>query len=372
MKENRMKNVLLLFGGASTEHMVSCRSALNISSALKAAGYSVHKLGITMDGRWLRFPYPDEELLRPDWAELALEHPENQTAAPADILSPRDFVLARAGFVPDIIYPAVHGINCEDGVLQGLLDMTGIPYVGSKVAGSAVAMDKILTKQVLQTAGIPVVPYAVVYREDILSQPEQAAANCLKELGGLPCFLKPANGGSSVGTLPAETLPELVAGLKAVSVYDHRILVERLLEKRELEVAVLGNQQPVAAAPGEIVMQDQAGFYDYRTKYFSEDGSYCQIPAELDPAILEQLQAYALRAFRLLDLSGLARVDFFVDRHDDRIFLNEINNLPGFTPISLYPQAFAQAGLSMAELVTRLCELAEADFVQRRRQVEAG
>ncbi len=363
-------NILVLFGGVSTEHLVSCRSAFNIIGGLRAAGYDVTKVGITKKGEWLRFLADDKDILDPDWERIARRTMADRRVSYAGSLSPRDFIVNAAGVVPDVIFPAVHGINCEDGVLQGLLEMSGIPYVGASVLASAVCMDKAAGKQLLLAAGIKQCNFTISQRYDILknlsAEIERIEAEIL-----YPVFLKPSNGGSSVGTMGAKNREELAEALREVSEFDRTVIIEEYLDARELECAVLGNMQPVASRVGEIIVSDDVEYYDYQTKYFSDTDSEARIPADIDPALEEEIRRLAVKAFVTLGVKGLARVDFFLDKRNGALYLNEVNNLPGFTSISLYPKAFEANGIELDELVTTLCNLAieEKEAKARREDV---
>ena len=278
----RMK-VCVLFGGVSTEHLVSCRSAYNIIKSLREEGHEVFPVGITEEGEWLRFAADPECLLgKAEWTEKArkaLQEGLPQPVKASDLRSPQAFLSYHCGGIrPDVVFPAVHGINCEDGVLQGFLEMCDIPYVGAGVLASAAGMDKVFAKMVFAAAGIPQVPYAVSYRGQVREDAAGEAGRLIDKLG-LPLFLKPANGGSSVGTAKAENKDELIRALRKVSDYDEKILVETFVKARELEVAVLGNKTPRAASPGEIVKEEDVAYYDYETKYF-KSGADAVVPAD--------------------------------------------------------------------------------------------
>lgn len=365
-----MKNILVLFGGVSTEHLVSCRSAFNIITGLRQAGYAVHRAGITKKGEWLRFLADDESIKADNWEEIARRTLADRRVFYAPSMSPREFIVNVGGVEPDIIFPAVHGINCEDGVLQGFLEMSGIPYVGSGVLSSAICMDKATTKLLLEIAGIEQCNFTISHRYDIVDNLETEVLR-IEQAIGYPAFLKPSNGGSSVGTIKANDRDSLRQALPEVSVYDRTVIIEAYIDGRELECAVLGNLEPIASRVGEIVMGDNVEFYDYQTKYFSDTDSEAQIPADIDPALEEEIRAVATKAYLALGVKGLARVDFFLDRKTGKLYLNELNNLPGFTPISLYPKAFEAAGIPLDELVARLCEFALEEADAKRRRVDA-
>ncbi len=364
--------VLVLFGGVSTEHLVSCRSALNIVSGLREAGHEPLVVGITEDGEWLRFLAADEDIVAPDWevrARGALADAAPAYAPPRSGNSVRDFVVQLAGSEPDLVFPIVHGINGEDGSLQGLLQLADLPFVGSGVLASATAMDKVTTKRLAEAAGIRTAGYAVVLREELETEGSETLAGRLAAGLGLPLFVKPSNGGSSVGTMGAATEEELAEALVFAAAYDRTVLVEEHVDGREIEVAVLGNGPWEAARAGEIRLNKEVAYYDYEAKYFSSSAiAEAVVPTDLAPETEAEIRRLAVETCRTLGIAGLSRVDFFLEHGTGRILLNEVNNLPGFTAISLYPMAFAAAGLPLAALCNRLCELALADYQGRRRR----
>src|SRR5665647_2802943 len=255
------KKVLVLFGGVSTEHLISCRSACNILGGLRKAGYAVIRVGITKDGRWGRFDGTDEDIRDMKWADR-LTFSSIACNGPGSV---RDFILAAAGGeVPDVIFPAVHGINCEDGALQGLLELSGFPYVGSGVLASAVLMDKLYAKRLFAKARIPQCRYTSATRLQIAKNTKAVAAKVEKEIG-FPCFLKPCNGGSSVGTMRVDDLVSLENALPEVAEYDRTVIIEEYIQAREIEVAVMGNEKPAASLAGEIVTDESAVSYTHLT-----------------------------------------------------------------------------------------------------------
>jgi len=359
------KTIMVLFGGVSTEYIVSLRSAFNIIGGLRKAGYLVIRVGIAPDGEWLRFDGPDEDILHDNWQASA-----RQAAAASPVTavrSPRDFLLSLCGCRPDCVFPAVHGINCEDGALQGLLTLADIPFVGCGVLASAAGMDKLHAKTIFRQARIPQCRYTSARRDEIARQPE-AVAERVAAAVGLPCFLKPSNGGSSVGTCRAADLTELVARLQEVSKFDRTVIIEEFVKAREIEVAIMGNEKPRAAVVGEVATSDQVEYYDYQAKYFMSDGAAVIVPAQLEPALAARVRRLAIKAYKALGCAGLARVDFFLTRQDQRLLINEINTLPGFTPISIFPQAFATSGLPLDKLVSKLCRLAIDEHKSTARQ----
>ncbi len=336
MKKTR---VLVLAGGQSGEHEVSINSARSVLKALPHDKFDVTLVVIARDGRWLLAPE----------SQKALEHGSAATGG--------GLVLHQAataeGF--DVVFPILHGPNGEDGTVQGMLKLAGIACVGSSVLGSAVSMDKVMTKAVLASHGIPQVGYRLVTRAEYASAPDVAVARI--HALGLPVFVKPANLGSSVGISKAKTDTELHAALKLAFELDRRVIVEAAThgKPREIEVGILGNDAPQASPVGELTFDSE--FYDYETKYTAGKAEM-HIPAKLPPAIAERTRALALEAFKALDCAGLARVDFFYVENTGELFLNEVNTMPGFTQTSMYPALWHAAGVNYADLVSRLVELA--------------
>ncbi|MBZ9712603.1 D-alanine--D-alanine ligase family protein [Deinococcus multiflagellatus] len=333
------KRILLLAGGQSGEHEVSLLSARSVLGALPRDQFDVTPVVISKQGRWL----PPTETVR------ALE----QGAAPVG----GDLVLHRAASAEgyDAVFPLLHGPMGEDGTVQGLLTLAGIPFVGSGVLGSAVSMDKVMTKQVLASAGIAQVAWRLAVRREWQQTPDAVRARAADL--GYPLFVKPANLGSSVGISKVGTPAELDGALQLAFSLDRRVILEAMTahKPREIEVGILGNDAPIASPVGEL--RFEAEFYDYETKY-TEGRAAMHIPAPLPPEVAEQARQTALTAFRALDCAGLARVDFFYLEQTGELLLNEVNTMPGFTTTSMYPKLFEAAGLSYSELVTRLVQLA--------------
>lgn len=353
----------MVFGGRSGEHEVSLMSARSVIAALDPDRFEVVALGITREGRWL---------LPRDAATALHAGPGSAGGVPLAMVPGSEHSLVPAGGAGgppshlgrlDVIFPVVHGPNGEDGTLQGLLELCDMPYVGAGVLGSALGMDKLLQKDVLSHHGLPVTDYMQVFRHEWMSDPEGCADAIAGRLG-LPCFVKPANLGSSVGISKAHTRAELTQGLVAAARLDRRLICERAVaDCREIECAVLGNDHPTASVPGEVI--PRAEFYDYDSKY-AEGGADLIIPADLPSAVAANLRAMALDAFAALDCAGLARVDFFVERRTNRIVVNEVNTIPGFTATSMYPRLWAASGLPYPALLTRLIELAIERHSERR------
>ncbi len=337
----------LLFGGRSGEHEVSISSARAIARALaadeNASKYEVLPFYIQKDGRWLSGTLPQQV--------LAAGKPLEIESKPGEAWQFPNFNAV------DVWFPVLHGPNGEDGTVQGLLKLLQVPFVGSGVLGSAVGMDKIAMKMAFANAGLPQVKYIAVNRSEIWSNPCVFPKLCdkIEENLGYPCFIKPANLGSSVGISKARSRAELEAALDGAASYDRRIIVEAGVVARELECAVLGNDNPKASTVGEISFQSD--FYDYETKY-TEGQSECSIPAKVSSAIVSQIQEMAVRAFLAVDAAGLARVDFFYVESTGEVLINEINTFPGFTATSMYPQMWAHDGISFPELADRLIQLA--------------
>ena len=358
VRHNQRIRVAVVFGGRSDEHDVSLRSAQTIMRALDPAKYDVVPVGITRQGRWIAGGDPMAALV----AESPMFHLQSgeQTSRTAGngALAP---VAGAEALMPggvtdaiDIVFPALHGPMGEDGTLQGMLRLAGVPFVGSGVLGSAVSMDKAMTKVVLAQTDIPQLPWTLVLRRDLEEQPEAVERRIADEIG-FPCFTKPANLGSSVGISKVHDASELREALREAAHFDRKIVVERGVTGRELELSVLGNDDPIVSIAGEI--RPRGEFYDYNAKYL-DDTAELIIPAELEEATLQRLQEYAARAFRALDLAGLARVDFFLEHGTGAIYLNEVNTLPGFTSISMYPMLWEASGIPLPELVDRLIALA--------------
>ena len=363
-----VKKVLVLFGGVSTEHLISLRSAFNIIGGLRRAGFKVQPVGITKTGDWLAYTGPDEAIREGSWEVQAQLDAAGRPAVA--VRSPRDFLCQFYGEAPDVVFPAVHGINSEDGTLQGLLELSGLPYVGCGVLASAAGMDKLHAKTVFKAARIPQCRYLAVNRADIHRNPQAVASRIAAKIG-FPCFLKPSNGGSSVGTRRADDLPALTLALSEVAAFDSVVLVEEFLIAREIEVAVMGNERPKAALIGEVRTSASVAYYDYEAKYFKADGAEVSVPANLPPELAARVRRLALKAYKALGCRGLSRVDFFLTMQDDqpdRLFLNEVNTLPGFTPISIFPKAFAASGVPLEDLVKKLCQYAVAEKKARARQ----
>lgn len=370
----RKIRVGVLFGGQSAEHAVSLASATNVMAALDPAKYEVVPIGITRTGHWLTGGDPLRALKSgdPPAAQMALPlSPEDAPdATPVRGLAVRPpAVQPTVGVVVgsldgvDVIFPVLHGPYGEDGTIQGLLEVAGVPYVGAGVLGSALGMDKIAMKLVFTAAGLPVAPYVAVSRAQWEADPARIQARCERELG-YPMFAKPANLGSSVGISKIHGPAEFVPALARAARYDRRLLVEQGVDAREIECSVLGNDQPVASVCGEVVPRRE--FYDFRAKYLDASSDLI-IPADLPEAVANEVRRLAVAAFLAIDGAGMARVDFFVTRTTQQVYLNEINTIPGFTAISMYPKLWEASGLPPAQLLDRLITLALERWADRRR-----
>ncbi len=339
----------LLFGGRSVEHEVSLASATSILKALDPTRYDVALVAIGQDGRWHLGAPP----LAPEAAVQGQEVSLPAAPGPRTMLSSSGDDLGAAGHL-DVVFPIVHGHGGEDGALQGLLELADVAYVGSGVLGSAVQMDKEVTRRLLHAAGIPVVPWLSLRKGELKRDPEGCVERVVAQLG-LPVFVKPANGGSSVGCSKVAEESQLLAALREAARYDVKILVDRAVDAREIEVAVLGNDPVEASVPGEIRTSHE--FYDYEAKYVDE-ATELLVPAPLPDAKAQSARRLAIEAVELLEGCGLARVDFLMDRHTEELFVNEVNSLPGFTEVSMFPRLWEASGLPYPALLDRLIELA--------------
>ena len=356
---NKRLRVGVLFGGRSGEHEVSLASAASVIRGLDPAKYEPVPIGITKEGHW-RVGVGAQKML-PE--VLRGGDPVMMTADPTDA-SLMPLKGGGAGQHLDVIFPVMHGTFGEDGTIQGLLDLAGLPFVGAGVLGSAIGMDKDVAKRLLQVAKIPVVPWITVHRHDWEKNPKQIQ-RAIESKFKYPLFVKPATLGSSVGMTKVHSRAELAPALNLAAEFAMKILVEKAMVAREIEVSVLGNHDPKASIPGEIVPHRE--FYDYTAKYL-EDGTQLLIPAKLKAAQVKTIQSLAVAAFRALELSGMARVDFFLEkRAPGKLFLNEVNTIPGFTSISMYPKLWEASGIPFRELIDRLIALALEQHAEKAR-----
>jgi len=355
----------ILFGGRSTEHEISLLSAQSIANALEPARFEAVPIYIDRDGRWQvgdSLPRLVDEVSGRRHVYLPPD-PTTHGLVPAGERTPQGAGMPSV----DVVFPVFHGLNGEDGTVQGLLELANVPYVGAGVLGSALGLDKIYMKRAFSAAGLPVVDYVPIVRRRFERDPEAVADEVEARLG-YPCFTKFANSGSSVGTSKAHDRSELLAGLRLASGFDRKLLVEQAIEARELEVSVLGNDEPEASIVGEVVPAHE--FYDYEAKYLDE-GSELLIPAPIPPETAEQARRYALAAFTAIDAAGMVRADFFLERGTGKLYLNEVNTIPGFTKISMYPKLWEASGLAYSKLVERLIELAIERFADKQRSQTA-
>ncbi len=352
-------NIGVIFGGRSGEYEVSLQSARAIVSQLDHDKYEIWPIAVARDGRWYG-PIPEADVPTFDPAHYLGREVMLPAKPGGELLSAEsgDLVVRL-----DVVFCIIHGTTGEDGVMQGLLELAGLPYVGAGVAGSAVGMDKIFMRKILAYHQIPQVHFTTLSRWSIESDMAKALDQ-VEEALPYPMFVKPANAGSSVGISKVKDRAELAAGLLLASKYDGKVLIEQGLNVREIEVAVLGNDQPKASVAGEIIACND--FYDYKAKYV-DNRSVAQIPAQLTPEQAQTIDSLAKTAYLALDGAGLARVDFFIDKADGAIYLNEINTLPGFTEISMYAKLWEASGLPMTKLLDELVDLAFARFRDRQK-----
>jgi D-alanine-D-alanine ligase len=359
MTDNKRLRVGVIFGGRSGEHEVSLASAASVIRALDPEKYEAVPIGIGKDGRWF-IGTPAQKML-PE--VLRQGHRVMLSADPSvGALLPLEDRAAGSQRV-DVIFPVLHGTFGEDGTVQGLLDLAGLPYVGSGVIGSAVGMDKDMAKRLFLQAGLPTGDFLAILR----SEWEKGRESVLKAVAKkfrFPLFVKPATLGSSVGMTKVHKREELPAALDLAAEFAQKILVERNIRGREIEVSVLGNDEPQASIPGEIIPHRE--FYDYTAKYL-EEGTRLEIPAKLSKIQVRRFQEYAVRAFRCVECRGMARVDFFLEKPSGRIYLNEINTIPGFTSISMYPKLWEASGIPYRDLIDRLIQLALAENREKQR-----
>ena len=352
--------VLLLFGGRSAEHEVSVVSARSVYAAIDRERYDVMLAGIDQQGRWYFGGKNSESLLSTTTVVPDKHVPARLSTAGTSLVSEDGDDLPDSDF--EVVFPLLHGPYGEDGTVQGLLELAGLAYVGAGVAASAVGMDKALARAIFAASGLPQTQYSVIVRSD-WRRAQVPVLERLEEEHDYPLFVKPANLGSSVGISKVHDRQGLQAGLELASQYDTKLIVERSVENaRELECAVLGNESPKASGIGEII--PGAEFYDYTTKYI-DDQSELVIPAVLDESVSEGIQELAIRTFKAIDCSGLARVDFFM-RPDGSVLVNEINTMPGFTPISMYPKLWAAAGIAYGDLIDRLIQFGLERHLDRK------
>jgi len=353
-----MTKVGILFGGKSAEHEISLLSAKNVYDAIDRTKFEPILIGIDKTGRWL-INDAEKFLLNPENPALVKLNPNGKDVS----LRPENNGMFSAegsgNFNIDVVFPILHGPFGEDGTVQGFLKLADIPYVGPGVLGSAVGMDKDVMKRLFRDAGIPIGKFITVK-----SHERVPSFTDIKNELGTPFFIKPANMGSSVGINKVRDEAEYAASLKDAFLYDTKIIIEEFIPGREIECAVLGNEEPAASLPGEIIPSHD--FYSYDAKYLDEKGASLEIPAKLDDATIKRIQDLAIKVFQVLCCEGLSRVDFFFKK-DGSLIVNEINTMPGFTKISMYPKMWEASGIGYTELITRLIELAISRFEKERR-----
>lgn len=363
---NRKMRVAVLYGGKSGEHEVSLQSAASVLRYLDRERFEPVPISIDKQGRWQCHDLRQIEGANSDSLPIPAEAPmirlEPQAGGRTAIL-PADNQTPAIEPV-DVVFPVIHGPLCEDGAVQGLLELAGAAYVGSGVLASAVGMHKDIAKRLAALAGLPVAPYLTLSRRDYRRDPE-GSAKAAREALTLPIFVKPCNMGSSVGVHKVKRWEDLATALADAFEYDLKVLIEQGIDAREIEIAVLDGDPPVASVASELNAGPQHEFYSYEAKYIDQDGASVDLPAKLDAAQMERVRQLAIDAFVALECSGLARVDFFLDRNSGEFYFNEINTLPGFTAISMYPKMMEASGLPYPVLLTRLIELAQERHAER-------
>ncbi len=356
MKVSDKRQLGLIFGGRSSEHEVSLKSARSVLTAIDTSKYDVELIYISPEGKWIIGEnarsllngveaFPSEDILMPQFPndQRMIEVKEKDGERRAKQLKKLD-----------VVFPVLHGSYGEDGTIQGLFELAGIPYVGAGVTASSAGMDKVIMKDVFKARGLRITDFIYFTRHDWDSEKK----NIIRKISGkldYPVFVKPANTGSSVGISKVRSEDELEDAVAYAAEFDRKILIEKGVDAREIECSVLGNDYPEASIPGEIIPVRE--FYDYEAKYI-DDRSKLIIPAELSEILIEEIRDIAVKAYKSLDCSGMARVDFFLDKSTDKIYINEINTIPGFTKISMYPKLWEASGLPYKELIDRLIELA--------------
>jgi D-alanine-D-alanine ligase len=366
-RPERKIRVGVIFGGRSGEHEVSLMSARSVMGAIDRERYEIVPIGISKDGRWIAGSDPMRALEQGGDAQPAalLGDPSQHSLMKMERADDDELTLSSVAEL-DVIIPVLHGPYGEDGTIQGLLELAGLPYVGAGVLGSAVAMDKVVFKKVMEAEQIPILPYRLVLRSEWQRDPVAVVARIEADFD-YPVFTKPANLGSSVGIRKCGAREELEQGLVEAARYDRRVIVEQGIEAREIECSVLGNDDPVASVAGEIIPSRE--FYSYQAKYLDagEEASDLLIPAPIPPGVHDRVREWAVRAYKAIDCAGMARVDFLLEKATDRLYMNEINTIPGFTAISMYPKLWEASGLPYSELIERLIALALERYRDKQR-----
>ena len=331
-----MDRIGIIFGGRSPEHEVSLKSAVSVINAIDKERHEIVCIGITRDGKWKLYEGDVDALPDSSWEKTAV-----------------DLEIGKLPEMVDLIFPVLHGSYGEDGTIQGLFEMLDIPCAGCGVLGSSLAMDKVAAKMVFEASGIPTSPFRLVLVTNVHKDVEKEAALCEEQLP-YPMFVKPANAGSSVGISKVNNHAELIAGLEYAARYDRRLIVEAGIDARELETGVIGNDEPLAASVGEIEAANE--FYDYEAKYSDDVGTVITVPADISNELREEIRSLAVRTYVALDCAGLSRVDFLVDKKTEKVYVNEVNTLPGFTKYSMFPSLWADEGVEFTELIEKIVE----------------
>ncbi len=360
-------NVMVVFGGKSGEHEVSLMSATSVLKAIDKEKYNIITVGITKQGIWKLYRGPIDEIQTGEWENIADKEAENEGFITHMSLLPTDngkgIVTLGNGETQkiDVIFPILHGPFGEDGTIQGLFEMINVPYVGTGVLASSLAMDKAMTKKLLKAEGIPQAKYHIIMLKDYKENSEKIIQK-IEEDFEYPIFVKPANMGSSVGITKANNIEKLKEAIELAGKYDRKIVIEETIDGKEIECAVLGNEDPIASLPAEIIPSSE--FYDYNDKYFNGTSKY-EIPPKLPKDKIEEIQRISIEVYKLLGCSGLSRVDVFIEKNTNRILLNEVNTMPGFTKISMYPKMWEATGIKYTDLIDKLIELAIQCFKDR-------
>lgn len=343
--------VAVLFGGQSGEHEVSRMSAKSIINNMNKDKYEIYMVGITKKGEWYLYSGDVSKIETGEWENEGIPAIIGTSTKYKGVIT---FEKGKNGFYPiDVAFPVLHGPNGEDGTVQGLFELLELPYVGANVLSSALCMDKVFTKRMFRESGLPTPDFDVVYRNEIdkISEVIDRISNI-----GYPCFVKPANMGSSVGITKVHNVEELPGALKLAAKYDRKIIIEKGIDAREIECSVIGNNDPEASIAGEIVPCHE--FYDYDAKYFDDGKSMLLIPAPVPDVKMEEIRRLAVKAYKTLDLRGMARVDFLMDKNTGEVYLNEVNTIPGFTKISMYPKLWEATGKPYSVLIDEVIDLA--------------
>jgi D-alanine-D-alanine ligase len=353
----------IVFGGKSGEHEVSLTSAASVMAALNPDEYEIIPIGITKAGK-LASLIEMKKMLPQYLFDRLLGTVKTTDELSIEKSLSLSIISSDSDNIPQIIFPLLHGPYGEDGTFQGLLEIAGLPYIGCGVLASSVAMDKDVTKRLLQQAGLPVTPSITVLSRDIEKNIKLIQSSAAEKFG-YPMFSKPANLGSSVGVRKIRSSTEFEEALRDSAQYDRKVILEKGIDAREIECAILGNDEPEASIVGEVISAGE--FYDYEAKYENHE-SRLEIPAKLDTSKAEEIRAMAISAFKIIEGSGLARVDFFIERNSEKVWINEINTMPGFTPISMYSKLWAASGVPFEALMLRLIRLGEERYLEKNSQ----